>query len=118
MFDPPKGLITVSNTVTDEDTLISVALDAGAEDVKTVDEGFEVYTSPGDLGRVAEALEGAGIKTLGSEITMQPNNVVKIEGKEAQQTLRLMDLLEEHDDVQNVHANFDIPDEVLESAAR
>jgi YebC/PmpR family DNA-binding regulatory protein len=118
MFDAPKGLIIVSNTVTDEDTLISVALDAGAEDVKTVEEGFEVYTAPGDLGSVVEALEGAGIKTLSSEITMQPNNVVKVEGKEAQQTLRLMDLLEEHDDVQNVHANFDMPDEVLESAAR
>jgi YebC/PmpR family DNA-binding regulatory protein len=118
MFDPPKGLIAVSDTVTDEDSLISVALEAGAEDVKKVDEGFEVYTAPGDLGRVVEALEAAGIKTLSSEITMQPNNVVRVEGKEAQQTLRLMDLLEDHDDVQNVHANFDIPDEVLESAAR
>jgi YebC/PmpR family DNA-binding regulatory protein len=117
MFDAPKGLVMVSDTVTDEDTLISVALESGAEDVKKVDEGFEVYTSPGDLGRVVETLEAAGIKTLSSEVTMQPNNVVRVEGKDAQQTLRLMDLLEDHDDVQNVHANFDIPDEVLESAA-
>lgn len=118
MFDPPKGLVIVSDTVTDENTLISIALESGAEDVKKVDEGFEVYTAPGDLGRVVEALEAAGIEILSSEVTLQPNNVVRVEGKDAQQTLRLMDLLEDHDDVQNVHANFDIPDEVLESAAR
>jgi len=118
MFDAPKGLITVSDTVTDEDSLITVALDAGAEDVATVDEGFEVTTAPGDLAKVMESLESAGIKTVSSDVVMHPNNVVKVEGKEAQQTLRLMDLLEDHDDVQNVHANFDIPDEVLESAAR
>ncbi len=118
MFDAPRGLITVSSTVTDEDSLIGAALDAGAEDVKTVEDGFEIYTSPGDLGRVVEALGNAGIKTLSDEVIMQPNNTVRVEGKEAQQTLRLMDLLEDHDDVQNVHANFDIPDDVLESAAR
>jgi YebC/PmpR family DNA-binding regulatory protein len=118
MFDARKGLIVVSNTVTDEDTLLGIALDAGAEDVKTVDDGFEVYTIPADLGKVVEALEAAGIKTLSSEVIMQPNNTVKVDdGKEATQTLRLMDMLEEHDDVQSVHANFDIPDEVLESVS-
>lgn len=117
MFNPPQGLITVSNTVTDEDTLISIALEAGAEDVKTVEDTFEVYTGPGDMAKVVEALSAAGIKRLDSEITMLPNNTVHIEGKEAQQLLRLIEQLEDHDDVQNVHANFDMPDEVLESAA-
>ena len=117
-FDPPKGLIAVSSTVTDEDSLIEAALEAGAEDVKAVEDGFEVYTAPGDMNRVVEALEAAGIKPLSSEIAVLPNDTVKVEGKEAQQTLRLMELLEDHDDVQNVHANFDMPDEVLESAAR
>lgn len=118
MFDAPQGVILVSKDVTDEDTLISIALEAGAEDVKAGDDVFEVYTSRGDLGKIVVALEAAGIKSLSSEITMTPNNVVKVEGKEAQLTLRLMDQLEDHDDVQNVHANFDIPDDVLESAAR
>jgi len=118
LFNPPVAIVTVSSTVTDEDSLIAVALDAGADDVRTEEDVFEVYASPGDLGRVVEALESAGIKTLSSEITMTPASTTRVEGKEAQQVLRLMDLLEEHDDVQNVHANFDIPDEVLEIAAR
>jgi YebC/PmpR family DNA-binding regulatory protein len=117
MFDPPKGLVAVSKDVTDEDSLLAVVLDAGAEDVRTEADTFEVYTSPADLGRVVEVLEAAGIKPLSSEITMIPNNTVRVEGKEAQQILRLMEMLEDHDDVQNVYANFDIPDEVLESAA-
>jgi YebC/PmpR family DNA-binding regulatory protein len=118
VFNPPQGLITISSSVTDEDTLLTVALDAGAEDVKTVEDTFEVYTAPGDLAKVVEALETAGIKPLSSEIVMAPINTVRVEGKEAQQLLRLVESLEDHDDVQNVHANFDIPDEVLESAAR
>jgi YebC/PmpR family DNA-binding regulatory protein len=117
LFGPPVGLISVSNTVTDEDTLISVALDAGAEDVKNADDMFEVYTAPGDVGKVEEALQAAGIKTLSSETTMIPTTTAQVEGKEAQQVLRMLDMLEEHDDVQNVHANFDIPDDVLESVA-
>lgn len=117
-FNAPQGLIIVSNTVTDEDTLIAVALDAGAEDVKATEDGFEVFTSPGDIAKVVAALEMAGIKTLSSETIRIPNDTAKVEGKEAQQTLKLIDMLEEHDDVQYVHANFDIPDEVLESATR
>jgi YebC/PmpR family DNA-binding regulatory protein len=118
MFHPPQGLITVSRDVTDEDTLIMAALEAGAEDVKATDDTFEVYTSPGDLSGVVEALEVAGIKTISSQVTMVPNTTVKLEGKDAQQMLRMLDILEDHDDIQNVYANFDIPDEVLEAAAR
>jgi YebC/PmpR family DNA-binding regulatory protein len=117
MFNAPQGLIIVSRDVTDEDSLIAVALEAGAEDVKDGGDVFEVYTGRNDMAPVVEALENAGIKPLSSEVTMVPNNVVKVEGKDAQQLMKLLDQLEDHDDVQNVHANFDIPDEVLESAA-
>lgn len=117
MFNPPQGLITVSRDVTDEDSLLTVALEAGAEDVKTTEEVYEVYTAPGDLTKVVEELEANGIKTLSSEITITPNNTVRVEGKEAQQVLRLMELLEDHDDVRAVYSNFDIPDEILESVA-
>jgi transcriptional/translational regulatory protein YebC/TACO1 len=86
--------------------------------VKATDDTFEVYTSPGDLSGVVEALEVAGIKTISSQVTMVPNTTVKLEGKDAQQMLRMLDILEDHDDIQNVYANFDIPDEVLEAAAR
>jgi YebC/PmpR family DNA-binding regulatory protein len=117
MFNPPQGLITISRDVTDEDTLLAAALEAGAEDVKTTDDVYEVYTAPGDLTKVAEALENQGIKTLSTEITLTPTSTVRVEGKEAQQVLRLMELLEDHDDVRAVYANFDIPDEILETVA-
>lgn len=118
MFNAPQGLIVVSKDVTDEDSLIAVTLDAGAEDVKDGGDVFEIYTDRNDIAPVLEALEKAGIKPLSSEVTMVPNNVVKVEGKEASQLMKLLDQLEDHDDVAGVHANFDIPDEVLESAAR
>lgn len=118
MFGPPVGLIQVSRDVTDEDTLIGVALEAGAEDVKSVDDTFEVYCPPGELVNVTERLEAAGIKVSSSEVTRIPTTTVKVEGREAQQVLRLVEMLEDHDDVQAVHANFDIAEEVLESAAR
>ena len=107
-----------STVATDEDTLIGVALDAGADDVKAEEESFEIYAGPGSLARVVEALEAAGIPVLNSEVTRIPTTTVRVEGKDAQQVLKMMDQLEEHDDVQRVHANFDIPDEVLESAVR
>src|SRR5262249_54072952 len=98
-------------------SLISAALDAGAEDVKSVDEVFEVYTGPGDVAKVAEALDTSGIKSLSAEVTRIPTTTARVEGKEANQVLKMLDMFEENDDVQNVHANFDIPDEVLETAA-
>ena len=117
LFNPPTGLVHVSRDVTDEDTVIAVALEAGAQDVQTVDEYYEVFCGPGEVGRVKESLEAAGIKTVSAEVTMIPLNTVRVEGKEAEQVIRLVERLEDHDDVQKVHANFDIPDEVLESAA-
>ncbi len=118
MFNAPQGLILVAKESVDEDTLISAALDAGAEDVKTADDVYEIYTDRNELARVVEGLTAANIKTLSSEVTMVPNNIVKVEGKDALLTIKLIDLLEENDDVQSVHANFDISDEVLEAISK
>ena len=118
MFNAPQGLIVVSKDVTDEDTLILLALEAGAEDVKGSDDVFEVFTDRNELATVVEALNGGGIKVMSSEVTMIPNNVVKLDLKDATLTLKMLDLLEDHDDVQSVHANFDIPDDVLEIISR
>lgn len=116
VFDA-KGLIVVPRDRLDEDTLMMAALDAGAEDMRSDEDVFEVITDPGDLETVRQALEAGAIKTGEAERTMLPSSTVKLEGKEAQQMIRLMDMLEDLDDVQNVYANFDIPDQELEAAA-
>ena len=118
MFNAPQGFILVSKDVTDEDTLITLALDAGAEDVKTGDEFYEVYTAQGSIAPVVEALNVGGIKVESSEVIMVPNNTVKLEGKDAALTFKMLDLLEDHDDVTGVHANYDVTDEVMEDIAR
>ena len=117
MFDK-KGYILVSKAKASEDTVMSVALDAGAEDMKNDpnEENYEIITSPDEFNNVKAAIEKAGIPVESSEITMLPKNYVALDGKAAEQMVRLMDALEEHDDVQNVYANFDIPDEVAEEA--
>ena len=114
MFDK-KGYILVNKKSTDEDTLMSLALDAGAEDFKNEpdEENYEIITAPEDFNKVKEFLEQNKISLNLSEITMIPQNYVKLESKDAEKMLKLMDALEEHDDVQNVYANFDIPDEVM-----
>ena len=115
MFDA-KGVITIDKSATDEETLMMVALDAGAEDIKTEDDTFEVITSPGDLETVRQAIEAAGIKYDSAEASMLPKNTVEVHGKEVNQVLRIMDQFDELDDVQQVYANFDIPDEEMEAA--
>ncbi|MEK6661289.1 MAG: YebC/PmpR family DNA-binding transcriptional regulator [candidate division NC10 bacterium] len=112
MFEK-RGLIQVEAAKTDEDRLFSVALEAGAGDVRRSDHLFEVITSPKDLERVKEFLEREKIEMATCEVTMLFQSTVKLEGKQAQQMLRLMEELEEHDDVQNVYANFDIPEEIM-----
>lgn len=114
MFDQ-KGMVTLDKTAVDEDKLMEIALDAGAEDIRTEDESYDVITAPDALHDVRQALDTAGIKYTNAEITMLPKNIVRVEGKEAGQILRMMDQLDELDDVQQVFANFDIPDEVLEA---
>ena len=110
-----RGVIVVPGHGTDEDTLVGMALEAGAEDVRSEDGTFEVITEPSDLHRVSEALATAGVKPASAEVTLLPTTTVSVEGKQAEQVLRLMDALEELDDVQQVYANFDISERELET---
>jgi len=114
MFDK-KGLITVSKEDSDEETLMDIALDAGAEDIKEETDSFDIITEPTDLDAVKEAVDTAEIKYEIAEITMIPQNMTKIEGKEAEQMIRFMDALDDSDDVQKFYCNADIPDEVFDS---
>jgi len=117
MFDA-KGSIMVPKSSTDEESLMMSALDAGAEDVKSDDdENFEVLTAPGDLQAVKQALVDLGIKVLEDELAMVPRSTITLGVKEAGQVLRMVDNLEDHDDVQQVWANFDIPEDVMEEVA-
>ncbi|ADU50959.1 protein of unknown function DUF28 [Thermaerobacter marianensis DSM 12885] len=113
MFDR-KGVITVPVPgAPAEDDLLLLALEAGAEDLKQEEGAFVVYTDPDDLHRVREALEKAGVPVEDAALRMVPKTEVKVEGKEAEQLLRLLDALEDHDDVQEIYGNFELPDEML-----
>lgn len=112
-----KGLITVEKSACDEDTLLSIAIEAGADDMKIEGDRFEITTSPENFEQVKEALKGKDIPIQNAEITMLPSNYIKLEGQVAKQILSLMDALQSHDDVQQVYANFDIPDEIIEEMA-
>ncbi len=113
MFDK-KGIIRVNRANYDEEELMMAAIDAGAEDFKVEDEFYEIYTDFKELDSVRSKLEEQGIKIENAEITYIPQTTVHLEGKEAEQMLKLMEALEDNDDVQNVYANFDIDDEVME----
>jgi len=114
-----KGVIVIDADVADEDKVTEAAIEGGAEDVQATDDGgFEITTEPNDLETVKKALTDAGIKFSSAEQTMIPQNTVVISGKEVGQVLRLMDMLEDHDDVQKVYANFDISEQDLEEASR
>ena len=113
-----KGYLTLPKAGLDEDEVMSLVLEAGAEDFLTDDPAhFEVVTDPADFEAVKQALLSADITPSFSEITFLPQSTIHLEGKQAEQMLRLMEVLEDHDDVQNVYANFDIPDEVMAKAA-
>lgn len=112
-----KGLLVVDGEKIDEDGLLSIALEAGAEDVKHSNHSFEIITEPSDFEAVKDALQKAQIETSLAEVTFLPQNQVKLEEKAAEQMLKLMEILDDHDDIQKVHANFDIPDEVMEKVA-
>jgi len=114
MFDK-KGLIVIEKNQVDEEKLLDLALEAGAEDVNDEEGEFEVITDPADFEAVKEVIEAANIPYTLAEISMIPKNTVKLEGKKAQQMLNLMQALEDNDDISNVYANFDIPDEVMEA---
>lgn len=108
-----KGLILVDKKIS-EDELMTLALDSGAEDFKSDDpESYEITTAPGDFEKVKQALVAKGIQPKHAEVAMVPANTVKVEGSAARQVLDLVQALEDHDDVQNVYANFDIPEDIL-----
>jgi len=113
-----RGYILVDKKKIDEDSLISICLEAGAMDIKNdpEEENYEIITAPEDLKGVREALEKARVEFNLAEVTMLPKSYVKLEERDAEQMLKLMDALEDHDDIQNVYANFDIPDEVMAKA--
>ena len=112
-----NGYISVEKSKADEDTLLNIALEAGADDMKESGELFEIFTTPEAFERVLDALKKNTVEIASSEISMIPQSYVKLAGKSAQQMVRLMEALEDHDDVQKVFANFDIEDAELEAAA-
>ena len=112
MFDK-KGYIAVERNDADEEALMEVALDAGAEDVREDDSNFEVIAAPEDFEVLKEAIEGATIPHIAAEVTMLPQSTTNLTGKEAEQMVRLMEMLEDCDDVQKVYTNADIPEEIV-----
>jgi YebC/PmpR family DNA-binding regulatory protein len=116
MFDK-KGLITVEKSQIDEDRLMGVVLDAGAEDVRDEDDIFEVVTQPEDFAAVKDRLDQEKISVASAQVTLIPKTTVDVDAKNVEQILKLTEELEDHDDVQNVSANFNIPSELMEKAS-
>ena len=112
MFDK-KGYILIESKVVEEDALMEAALEAGAEDVREDNGNFEVITATEDFEAVKEAIEAASIPTIAAEVTMLPQTNSNLSGKEAEQMLRLMEMLDDCDDVQKVYTNADIPEDIL-----
>ena len=108
-----KGVILIPRDNVDEDELMELALEGGAEDVETMESDYRVVTAPEDFTSVRDTLREAGVEFENAEITMQPQNSIELDASTARQTLRLIDALEENDDVQEVYANFDISEEVM-----
>jgi YebC/PmpR family DNA-binding regulatory protein len=113
MFEQ-KGFIAVSKEACDEDQLLSVVLEAGAEDMKLEEDAYEITTAPTDFENVRDALEGKKIPYTEAELTKFPKSTIKLDGKNAEQALELMEELEDHDDVQHVYTNFDIDEEIID----
>jgi YebC/PmpR family DNA-binding regulatory protein len=112
-----KGIFVIPASTIPEDDLMAIVLEAGADDLKNENEVYTVVTTPESFEAVRKALDTKGIKAESAEIMMVAENTVKVEGKDAENVIKLMEALEEHDDVQKVHANFDIDDKVLASLA-
>lgn len=110
-----KGLFIIdkSETKCDEEELMLMALDAGAEDLKVEDDSYEIITAPEDFDAVQEMLAANNVKTSVAQISMIPQNAVVLQGDDIPKMLKLMEMLEDHDDVQEVYANFDIPEELM-----
>jgi transcriptional/translational regulatory protein YebC/TACO1 len=113
MFEK-KGLIAVDKSQVDEDQLMGIVLEAGAEDVRDEGEIFEIVTQPEDFAPVKERLDQEKIAVSSAQVTLVPKNTVDIDAKHVEQILKLSEELEDHDDVQSVSANFNISDELME----
>jgi len=109
-----KGYLNIDKQAVNEDTLMEIAIDAGAEDVREDDGNYEILTAPEDFESVKKAIDGASIPYLEASITMYPATTTNLSGSEAEQMVRLMESLEDCDDVQKVYTNADIPSEILE----
>lgn len=112
MFDK-RGIILIDRTAIDEDALMNLAIEAGAEDVTSDESAWEVLTAPESLHIVKTAIAGASIPIVSAQITMRSQNSTPVDGDDARKVLRMMEALEDHDDVQEVFANFDIPESVF-----
>lgn len=111
-----QGSIVIDKSKTDEDTLMSLSLDAGADDIRDDGSQWEIITPPDAFEPVQQALKGKGIEPAVAELGMFPQNYIKLEGRNAQQMIKLVEALEEHDDVQHVYSNFDVEERELEAA--
>jgi YebC/PmpR family DNA-binding regulatory protein len=116
MFEK-KGYIVIEKAKASEDTLLSAALDAGADDLRDDGDSWEVVSAPDAFPAVKEAVEKLGIETVSAQVAMLPKNYVSLEGRAAQSMLKLLDLLEDHDDVQHVWSNMDVDEKELEAFA-
>ncbi|MBC7798901.1 MAG: YebC/PmpR family DNA-binding transcriptional regulator [Pyrinomonadaceae bacterium] len=113
LFDK-KGLIVVDKSAKTEDELFELVTEAGADDLKDEDQSFEIYTAPENFDAVLDAVKAAKIEPEAAEVSMIPQTFVKLEGDDAKKMLKLYDALEDHDDVQNIYANFDIDESAYE----
>jgi transcriptional/translational regulatory protein YebC/TACO1 len=116
MFDK-KGILTVDKSQIDEDRLMDIALDAGAEDVRDEGEVYEVIAPPEDFEKVKERMDQEKIAVASAQVSLVPKNTVDVDAKNVEQVLKLSEELEDHDDVQNVAANFHIPDELMDKVS-
>ena len=112
MFEK-KGYIAVESKEVEEEVLMEAALEGGADDIREDNSNFEVITAAEDFNAVKEAVDNASIPYIVAEITMLPQSTTNLTGKEAEQMVRLMELLEDNDDVQKVYTNADIPEEIM-----
>ena len=108
-----KGIITVKTSEKDEDELLELVINAGGDNMQTIDDYYEITTSVESFESVRKAIEDANINTQSAELTRIPQNTVNVEEKNCKSLLRLMDMLEDHDDIQKVYSNFDITDELM-----
>jgi YebC/PmpR family DNA-binding regulatory protein len=115
MFEK-KGYVVVDKGAADEETLLNTALEAGADDMRDDGATWEILSAPGAFEQVRDAVKGMGVEPASAQVAMLPQNYVKLQGKEASQMVKLMDVLDEHDDVKQVWSNFDIEEKEIEAS--